>query len=178
MSAQSAPRIAAPRIISGTRLNTGSEPLADEGGGDGAGHELALGADVPELRPEGDDHGEPGEEERCRLHQRVLEVVGALEGGEEEDRIGLEDIRPGELDQRGAEDERDQHCAEWQQNLHMEGRRLAPFEPEPIMPPPPRRPWRADPLDGRFRRWHVGDDPPIHDRDAVREGEELLEVLG
>ena len=72
-SAQSAPKIAAPTIISGTRLKAGSHSaLADEAGGDGAGHELALGADVPEFGAEGDDDGKAGEEQRRGFDQRVL----------------------------------------------------------------------------------------------------------
>ena len=55
-SAQSAPKIAARDDHQRHQAEGGQElALADEAGGDGAGHQLALGADVPELCAEGDE---------------------------------------------------------------------------------------------------------------------------
>ena len=53
---------------------------ADKAAGDRAGQQLALGADVPELGPEGDRDGEPGEDHRCGAHQRLGDGVAVAEG--------------------------------------------------------------------------------------------------
>ena len=72
-----------------------AEPDRDAGRADGADVELALGADVEELHPEGDRGCEPGEDQRRRQRERVRPRCAAEEGGVEEPPVRVERIVPG-----------------------------------------------------------------------------------
>jgi hypothetical protein len=76
---------------------------ADEYGGHGAQQELALGADVPELGPEGDGDGEAGQHQGRRLDDGLDQVELAVERAGEEHRVGLDDVGAGQRDEAAAE---------------------------------------------------------------------------
>ena len=77
---------------------------ADEGSGDGARHQLALGADVPEFCAEGDGDGQAREDHGRCLDQRLGDVELRAQRAAEHDAIGLENAGARQRDQPAAQD--------------------------------------------------------------------------
>ena len=90
-SATSPPAAAPASAISSMASGPGIGIGADEGGGNGARHQLALGADVPEFGAEGDGDRKAGEDHRGGLDQRLGDVELGAERAAEHDAVGLED---------------------------------------------------------------------------------------
>ena len=79
---------------------------ADRDGGERAGIELALAADVPEPRPEGDGRGKPGEDQRRGAGQRLGEGEERAEGAGHHVAIGVDRVGAGEGDGDGGKRQR------------------------------------------------------------------------
>ena len=80
---------------------------AERGGGERANEELALGADIPEARAEGDGGGEAGQDQRRGAGQRLGNREPRAEGADEHAPIGFEHRRAGERDQDAGQRQRD-----------------------------------------------------------------------
>ena len=97
-------------IITGMTTMAGVPGRQDRGEDDrarppGAEQELALGADVPEAHPEGERAGQPGQDQRRRLDQRVADDPDAAERGDHDVAERPDRIATDEPDDEAAQDE-------------------------------------------------------------------------
>ena len=110
MKPQSAPMAMPATAIRATNRNGRSILRQDRQEDDGAGtpgahQQLALGADVPEVHPEGQRTGEPGEDERRGHDQGVGQDADGAEGRADDVDVGADGIAADEGDDDAADDQ-------------------------------------------------------------------------
>ena len=169
----------------------------------GPEEQLAFGTDVPEPHPEGEGAGEAGQDERGGLDQRVGDGAGAAEGRADDVDVDPDRVRADDRQDEPRDDERDDEGA-GRQRGRQPARRLQPrlqrererhAAAEGAHAAPPRRdgtgsvgPALLAGAAGHLEadRGHVGirggrdpDHPAlVQDGDAIRERQDLVQVLG